>query len=61
MPGGLSVPELLLLALLGLISAVLGRWAGARWRARRHERREQAERAQESRQVRRARERRKRQ
>ncbi|WP_255437721.1 hypothetical protein [Comamonas flocculans] len=54
------MPELLLLVLLGLISAVLGRWAGARWRARRHERAQAAARARESRQVRRARERRER-
>lgn len=59
--GDLSVPEVLALVILALLSVVLGRWAGARWRARRHERQEQVQRAGESRQVRRARERRERQ
>ncbi len=49
-----------LLIVFGLGSALLGRWAGARWRERRRQREEQATRAQESRQARRARERRER-
>lgn len=60
MPAGMSVPEMLLLIVLALGSVLLGRWAGASWRARRRERQEQAARAQESRQARRARERRER-
>ncbi len=55
-----STAELALLIILALASALLGRWAGARWRARRHERQEKALRAKESRQARRARERRER-
>lgn len=53
-----SVPEMLALIILALVSVLAGRWAGARWRARRREREEQARRATESRQARRARERR---
>jgi len=60
MMNDVSVPEALALVILALLSVLLGRWAGARWRARRHERREQAARAQESRQARRARQRRER-
>lgn len=57
MMNDVSVPEILALVILAMISVLAGRWAGARWRARRHEREEQARRATESRQVRRARER----
>lgn len=60
MAGDLSVPEVLLLVVLALLSVVIGRWAGAGWRARRREREQQTQRANESRQVRRARERRER-
>lgn len=58
MMGDVSVPEMLALVILAMVSVLAGRWAGARWRARRREREEQARRAAESRQVRRARERR---
>lgn len=57
MINNVSVPELLALAILVMLSVLAGRWAGSRWRARRREREEQARRAAESRQVRRARER----
>lgn len=60
MVNDVSVPEVLALVILALASVLLGRWAGARWRARRHERQERAARAQESRQARRARQRRER-
>lgn len=56
----ISVPGMLALVILALISVLVGRWAGAGWRKRRREREEQTQRAGESRQVRRARERRER-
>lgn len=60
MPSDVSVPQMLALIILALLSVLFGRWAGAGWRKRRREREEQARRAGESRQVRRARERRER-
>lgn len=60
MMGDVSVPQMLALAILAMVSVLVGRWAGAGWRKRRREREEQSRRAGESRQVRRARERRER-
>ncbi|MCZ2105707.1 MAG: hypothetical protein OZ923_08440 [Comamonadaceae bacterium] len=57
--GGLDISPLglALFVLFAVLSALLGRWLGAGWRARRREREEAARRASESRQARRARER----